>query len=221
MIVAVAAPDSSHTRSLAALELARTWRRRNRDVQLVSSEPRQPRPTGVERTSISTAGITTLQLGEDLRRSSTRHERTIVEMPRDAFEFQRATLSVADVALLICAPGGDGLWPSGRTVQMAHNAAEIRSPLHAGLVLTETALRDASADDARPGRHGLPLFESLLDLSATPGGSNDDASRIRRSPSAREDAGVEMLVGEIEDLAGRSQNRTDRNVRHERHHAAK
>lgn len=210
MIVAISAPDSIETSSLAALEIAEEWRRRDQNVQLVASEPRPTSSSGIDCTSMPADGVPTLRLGDDLKRAAASRDRTIVDCPSGAVKLQRAALSVADAAIILCEPGGDGFWPSGRMVEMARKAGEIRSDLHVGFAVTKSALRDTPADstEASSDLVDLPIFESVLDISAEDG--------IRRTPSVSATDGTEMLVDELEEICGPSATRAARDTRDRR-----
>ena len=169
MIVTLTGQKGGSGKTTTAICIADEWHRRGRRVLIVDTDPQATARTWADLAAeLGIDGPTVIGMGAGFHLSladlAANYDDVVIDCPSGATEIQRASLMVADRAILPCGPGATDIWSMAQTIELARAAMAIRPELGAGVLITRLDTRTAIGDQARAalGATSLPVFTATL-----------------------------------------------------------
>lgn len=170
-IIALCGQKGGTGKSTTAIAIAGELHRRGLRVLLVDGDPQGTTSTWAQKaaeanrsTPIVVAMNARMHLPGQLENIGGDPDAVVIDCPGRLDAVQRSALMVADVAVLPCGPTGPEAWALTQSVELVHEAMEVRPQMKAYVLVTRKIVGAKIGSDAQStfAEWGLPVLASEL-----------------------------------------------------------
>ena len=212
MIITFAGQKGGSGKTTCSIAVATEWYARGNRVLLVDADPQGSSRTWAEvAVEVGESVPTVIGMGASLHKPdqlpmlAKNYDVTVIDCPPRHGDIQRASLMVADVAVIPCGPSSLEAWALAETIELVSQARMIRPNLQTAILITRKISRTVIGNSARTVlvESGLPVLDTELGYRVSYQEALASGLGITQyEPRSTASSEIRSLVDELEALVG-------------------